>query len=104
MLQSAAGRKVAQLQAKSARACLQGCLGWDHKREKKQGSYPATVTSDKWFVLASRTQHILATLQACNDFSGAGLLAAAKYGAVEEAQSHLAEAIDQLQGALAHHL
>lgn len=50
---------------------MQGCLGWDHKREKRQGTYPATLTSDKWFVLASRTQHVLHMLRQCEDLSEA---------------------------------
>jgi hypothetical protein len=50
-------------------AHVQGCLGWDHKREKRQGTYPATLTSDKWFVLASRTQHVLHMLRQCEDLS-----------------------------------
>jgi hypothetical protein len=53
---------------------VQGCLGWDHKREKRQGTYPATLTSDKWFVLASRTQHVLHMLRQCEDLSEAEAL------------------------------
>lgn len=54
---------------------MQGCLGWDHKREKRQGTYPATLTSDKWFVLASRTQHVLHMLRQCEDLSEAEAVA-----------------------------
>lgn len=61
--------------SEGALSFVQGCLGWDHKREKKQGTYPATLTSDKWFVLASRTQHVLNTLRKCDDLSSAELLA-----------------------------
>lgn len=52
-----------------SRNIVQGCLGWDHKREKRQGTYPATLTSDKWFVLASRTQHVLSMLRKCEDLN-----------------------------------
>lgn len=62
---------------------MQGCLGWDHKREKKQGTYPATLTSDKWFVLASRTQHVLNMLRKCEDLSHAEHLTADVDGAAD---------------------
>ena len=91
---------------------MQGCLGWDKARERVQGSYAATVTSDKWLVLASRTQHVLAGLRRCQDLEAAELplahrpLPGAPPGE-RPAAGHLArslsDALDTLQGACRPH-
>lgn len=61
---------------------MQGCLGWDTK--PRNGCFAATVTSDKWFVLMLRTQHVLRGLRRCTDIASA------------EARSEYAEPTDGL--------
>jgi hypothetical protein len=94
-------RTVATLVARD----LQGCLGWDRARERRQGSYSATVTPDKWFVLATRTQHAIAALATCRDLTAAELApaavggegAAAALGATRLAEK-LSDGAESLQG------
>jgi hypothetical protein len=80
---------------------LQGCLGWDKTREKNQGSYSATVTSDKWFILASRTQHAVNALSRCSDLTASDRLAPPAAGGpyASSLSQKLAAASDSLQSA-----
>jgi hypothetical protein len=86
---------------------LQGCLGWDKAKERVQGSYAATVTSDKWLVLAARMQHVLSGLKRCQDLASAEVIPTiAAYpgerpGGLERKgylASSISEALDTLQG------
>jgi hypothetical protein len=88
---------------------LQGCLGWDKAKERVQGSYAATVTSDKWLVLAARTQHVLSGLRRCQDLATAEVIPpiAAFLGDQKRElprrgylANSIAEALDTLQGTL----